>query len=54
MHYNTIIGSQSSLDFIESLVETPNEKIFETEYVQAVLEYKWKHLRFYAYFWMFI
>jgi len=33
MHLNTVIGSNASLNFIESLLETPNDKIFETEYI---------------------
>lgn len=39
------IGSQESLDFLESLVECPNNNIFTTQFIRELILYKWKYVK---------
>lgn len=44
-----VVGSQKSLDFIDSLLECENTKIFESELIQLVLQEKWNKIRWVMY-----
>lgn len=39
------IGSQESVDLLESLIACPNEKIYSTKLVQMILREKWKVIK---------
>ncbi|CAG9315429.1 unnamed protein product [Blepharisma stoltei] len=47
--FNTQTGSQESIDFLKSVIESPNSDIFRTKFVQAMLNDKWKMVKFYCY-----
>lgn len=40
-------GSQKSLEFLESVLNCPNESIYYTKIIQIILDYKWKKLRWF-------
>jgi hypothetical protein len=42
-------GSQKSIDFLNSLDESPNPKIFTTPFVQTLLDHKWDELKWMMY-----
>lgn len=46
---NCTSGSSRSITFLESLAECPNEDIFRSDYVQTLLDLKWKNCRYYMY-----
>ncbi|OMJ94849.1 hypothetical protein SteCoe_1872 [Stentor coeruleus] len=46
---NMNLGSSEGIDFMESLANCKNEKIFETPLVRMILEEKWKKARFVMY-----
>jgi hypothetical protein len=51
---NCYSGSKWSLDFLESILECPAQDIFRSEYLQALLQYKWEKLRYYMYVQAFV
>ncbi|OMJ83953.1 hypothetical protein SteCoe_15051 [Stentor coeruleus] len=46
---NMNLGSSEGIDFMESLANCKNDKIFETPLVRMILEEKWKKARFVMY-----
>jgi WD40 repeat protein len=42
-------GSQDSLDFISSLLESQNDLIFNSNFIQTILKFKWEKVRFILY-----
>ncbi|OMJ84807.1 hypothetical protein SteCoe_13994 [Stentor coeruleus] len=46
---NVEIGSQESLDFLESLLNCSNTEIFKTQFIQTILYEKWKNVRIIMY-----
>lgn len=46
---NLHLGSKESIEFMESVVNCKNEKIFETPLMQLILQEKWKKARFVMY-----
>lgn len=43
------LGSSEGIDFMMSLVECPNERVFETRFIRLLLQEKWKRARFLMY-----
>lgn len=43
---NTTLGSQDSLDFMESLLKCENKRIFDTPLIRIMLKEKWKKVKF--------
>lgn len=43
---NMGLGSTDSIEFMESILDCKNERIFETPFVQLILKEKWKYARY--------
>lgn len=43
------LGSEEGIDFLESLINSPNERIFETRFVRLILQEKWKRAKYVMY-----
>jgi WD40 repeat protein len=43
------LGSVEGIDFLESLINSPNERIFETRLIKLILNEKWKKARYVMY-----
>ena len=42
---DSVIGSENSIRFLESLVNSPNSSIFTTQFVRDFVLYKWKYVK---------
>lgn len=42
---NTSIGSQDSIDFLESIIDCPNDNIFTTPIIRELILYKWGYVK---------
>lgn len=47
---NTVLGSQESIDFIESLTHCKNLEVFNTLFVKVLIERKWNKVKWIHYF----
>mmetsp|Transcript_29501 Transcript_29501/g.29235 ORF Transcript_29501/g.29235 Transcript_29501/m.29235 type:complete len:622 (+) Transcript_29501:1709-3574(+) len=47
--FNFTPGSQESLDFINSTLNSPNEDIFRTKFIQSIFKDKWNFIKWYMY-----
>lgn len=47
--YCFIQGSRDSLNFHQSLLDTDNYSIFQSEVIQRILHYKWQSVKKFAY-----
>lgn len=45
--FNFSSGSKWSIEFLSSILDSPNQNIFRSQYIQSILIYKWKNLRYY-------
>lgn len=43
--YNLTQGSDSSIEFLSSLLYSPNVEIFKTDFIRQLLQYRWKSIR---------
>ncbi|OMJ84808.1 hypothetical protein SteCoe_13995 [Stentor coeruleus] len=46
---NLEIGSEESISFLESLLNSPNTEIFKTKFIQTILNEKWKKIKWIPY-----
>ena len=45
LRIDVVIGSKDSIVFLESIVDSPNTNIFRTQFVQELVSYKWKYIK---------
>ena len=45
LRLNLVIGSQESIDFLESIHDCNNHDIFDAKYIKTIIQYKWIELR---------
>lgn len=51
---NCSAGSKWSLDFLDSILECPNQDIFRSDYIKALLSHKWSQLKYYMHVQAFV
>lgn len=44
---DVVLGSRNSIEFLESLTNSPNSEIFRTQFVRELVLYKWKYVKWF-------
>jgi len=47
--FNISAGSNESIEFLKSTLDSPNQDIFRTKFIQSILQGKWKQVRWLMY-----
>lgn len=42
---DTVFGSKDSIEFLESIIDCPNDDIFTTPFIREIIFYKWKYVK---------